>query len=191
MDIFLQKKILIRVIILLTILNVVSIGAFLCKSFLGNSPTYTTDSHTRIDMSKQQPDTNENFATKDAPKEKEIRELGDILERELHLSKTQVVQITELRSKYYKKDKELFKKMKGKKQQLTREIFNKNTDEKLVISLIKDVSVIEYEKEMMRFEQIKELKTLCTPEQLDKFEDLMREMKEYFKPPKPLSIREK
>ncbi len=182
MDIFLQKKLLIRVIILLTMLNVVSIGIFLWKDFFSDANKIVAEHH---HQDKNKNDKEENFPSNKLQNEQETRELGEILERELSLSKGQVAQIQVLRSKYYNKEKELFKRMKSKKKELTKEIFNRKTNDTLVKSLIKDVSVLEYEKEMIRFEQIQELKTLCTPAQLSKFEDLMEEMKSYFTPKKP------
>ena len=38
---------------------------------------------------------------------------------------------------------------------------------------------------MSRYEQAKELKKICTPEQMEKFETLVLEIRDYFKPDKP------
>ena len=186
MDIFLQKIIFIRIIILLIILNLFSIGIFLYKDFFGNANKIVAE-HQYQPQNKE--DKDETFSSKNPQDTRETRELGDILERELNFSKEQVAQIQVLRSKFYHKEKDLFKKMKGIKRQLTKEVFNKTTNDTLVKSLIKEISIIEYQKEMMRFEQIQELKTICTPAQLDKFDDLMEEMKQYFRVTKPVQLK--
>ena len=152
MDIFLQKKLLIRVIILLTILNLLSIGVFLWKDFFGNSNKIVAEHQENYKQDRNEKE--ETFSSNKPQNPEKTRELGDILERELSLSKAQVAQIQVLRLKFYNKEKELFKRMKSKKKELTKEIFNRNTDDTLIKSLIKEVSIIEYEKEMMRFEQI-------------------------------------
>jgi ribosome biogenesis GTPase A len=63
-------------------------------------------------------------------------------------------------------------------------MFNKSINDTLILSLAKRVSQNEYKMELLRFEQAKKFKTLCTPEQLEKFNDLVIEIRDYFKPEK-------
>ena len=61
-------------------------------------------------------------------------------------------------------------------------MFNKNNNEELVKSLAKRISDNEYQMELLRFDQAKEFKSICTPEQLEKFEGLIKEIRDYFRP---------
>ena len=61
-------------------------------------------------------------------------------------------------------------------------MFNKTIDEETVKALAQRISDNDYEMEMMRFEQAKEFKSICNDEQLEKFEGLVKEIRDYFKP---------
>ena len=61
-------------------------------------------------------------------------------------------------------------------------IFNKDTDSTLVKALAKRVADNEYQMELYRLEQAQQLKAICTPEQLKKFNGLVKEIRDYFRP---------
>ena len=61
-------------------------------------------------------------------------------------------------------------------------MFNKNTDETKIKLLAKQIADAEYQMELLRFEQAKELKLICNAEQQEKFEKLVKEIRDYFRP---------
>lgn len=156
MDILSQKKLLIKVIVLLAILNIFSIGAYVWQEFFHKPPP-------------------QNRAN-------DKREVSTVLEKELNLTSQQVGLINDLRSKYSQKEKILSAKITGERDSMNTAMFNKVIDEELVIALALRVADNEYEMELLRFEQAKEFKSICTPDQLEKFGYLIKEIRDYFKP---------
>jgi Spy/CpxP family protein refolding chaperone len=63
-------------------------------------------------------------------------------------------------------------------------MFNKLTDEAVVKALARGIAESEYQMELLRLEQAQNLKAICTPEQLEQFEALVKEIRDYFKPNK-------
>ena len=165
MDIFAQKKILVRLVVLLALLNLSSIGVFLWKEF---SP------RNRQEQSFPPP-----------PHGANPHELVKILAQELKLSETQVEQIKQLRFDFHKREEMVLRLIRSQRDSMNTEMFNKNTNDSLILALAKRISANEYQMEMLRFQQSKEFKAVCTPEQLEKFELLMIEIRDYFKPNKP------
>jgi Spy/CpxP family protein refolding chaperone len=155
MDIFAQKKLLMRIVVLLTLLNLFLMGFFLWKD---------------ID-NKQTPQGNN----------KGLKELTDILKRELNLSKDQVDKMRTLRTVYFEKEEKLAALIKGERDSINVLMFNRNTDSELVRSLAKRVAENDFKMEMLRFEQAGELKSVCTPEQVAKFDGLIIEIRDYFR----------
>jgi hypothetical protein len=156
MDIFTQKKLLIRIAILLTTLNMLLIGALLWKDFIHRPP---------------RPDENSNHP----------RDVSSILQRELNLSKEQVAQIRILRSSFLETEKELADEIKSERDSINTVMFNKKTDEDIVMFLAKRVADNDYKMELLRFEQAQEFKSICTIEQLEKFEGMIKEIRDFFK----------
>jgi Spy/CpxP family protein refolding chaperone len=155
MDIFTQKKLLIRIVILLTVLNLLFIGLFLWKDIIHKPP----------------PQGNKN----------ELRDVSDILKRKLNLSKEQVDKIKILRSSYFETEEALATVIKGQRDSINMIMFSNRTDEELVRSLARRVAENDYKMELLRFEQAQELKSVCTPEQFEKFEGLIIEIRDYFR----------
>jgi Spy/CpxP family protein refolding chaperone len=155
MDIFTQKKLLIRIVILLTVLNLLFMGLFLWKDVLRKPPP------------------------QDKPND--FRDVSEILRRELNLSREQVDQIRILRSSYDETEKALAAVIRSERDSINMIMFNKNTDEELVRSLARRVADNDYKMELLRFEQAQKLKSICTPMQLEKFEGLVIEIRDYFR----------
>jgi len=158
MDIFAQKKILTRIIILLLVLNIGTMGLYLYKEF-GHF------------------DKPELF-----PNQKEFRDVSSILKKELNLTTEQTEQIKRLRENVFEKEKELTEVIRAERDSMNVAMFNKNTNEDEVKVLANRISTNEYKMEMIRLEQSKQLKTICTAEQLEKFEKLVLEIRDYFRP---------
>jgi hypothetical protein len=155
MDIFTQKKLLIRIVILLTMLNLFLIGLFLLKDIVRKPPP--------------------------PGKTNDYRDVSDILKRELNLSKEQVDKIRILRSSYFETEEALATVIKGQRDSINMIMFNKSTNEDLVRSLARRVADNDYKMELLRFEQAQKLKSICTPGQLDKFEGMIIEIRDYFR----------
>ena len=157
MDIFTQKKTLTRVIIILVILNLSVIGFVVWKS------------------------TNTNHEPALFPKS-DYRDVSGILKKELNLSENQVEQIKQLRVDFFEKEKILVKSIRSERDSMNEEMFNKNTNIELVKSLAKNIADNEYKMEMFRFDQAQQLKAICTTEQLQKFNTLVLQIRDYFRP---------
>ncbi len=156
MDIFKQKKNLVLIIIVLSLLNLFMIGAFMLKDFFHKPPPplHSQDQH----------------------------EVSNILQKDLGLTEKQAEQIDKLRSDFFEKEQFLSAQISAGRDSMNMAMFNKITDEDLVKSLAKKIADNEYRMELLRFEQAKQFKLICTPEQMDKFEGLVKEVRDYFKP---------
>jgi periplasmic protein CpxP/Spy len=161
MDIFTQKKLLVRIVLLLTVLNMVLIGLFLWKDFFHRPPP-------RVNAN-----ANANINNN------ETRDISRILEKELKLSRDQVNQIINIRSVFFEKEKVLEKNIQSERDSMNSIMFIAKTDEELVRSLAMRVADNEFKIEMLRFGQAKEFKSVCKPDQLEKFESLIREIRDY------------
>ena len=156
MDIFTQKKILVRVVIFLVLLNLFSMGSFLLKDC------------SRKNQSAEQFNKN--------------KDVSAILKKELNLTEKQVVQIKNLRSGFFVKEQELVKKIKAERDSMNAVMFTNAANEELVKALAKRVADNEYKMELLRFQQAQELKAICSEEQLLKFGKLIKEIRDYFRP---------
>ena len=94
----------------------------------------------------------------------------------------QTEQIKRLRENVFEKEKELTEVIRAERDSMNVAMFNKNTNEDEVKVLANRISTNEYKMEMIRLEQSKQLKTICTAEQLEKFEKLVLEIRDYFRP---------
>lgn len=157
MDIFVQRKLLIRLIIVLVAVNLLVMGAYIWRGF---SPP-------------PKPENRFQENTSDAPA---------ILERELNLTPDQVRQIRDLRARFAKKEQELVDVIRIGRDSMNGEMFKENTNEERIYALARKIADNECKMELLRFEQAKELKLVCTPEQVKKFDKLVREMRDFFKP---------
>ena len=167
MDIFTQKKFLVRIVILLIILNLFSISLFLWRDFFHKPPP----PHNEI---------------------RENREANDVLKKELDLTDSQDAQIKNLRSIYFEKEKVFEEMIRNERDSMNVEMFSKNVQEETVKALAKSIADNEYKIEMLRFEQSQKLKSLCKKEQLEKFESLILEIRDFFRPDgSPVKEKEK
>jgi len=158
MDIFTQNKNLIRVIVILISLNIISISFFIFKEMKPrNGPLLF-------------------------PKNESYKDVSDILKKELNLTNKQVMQFDEIRKRNFEKQAVLKKIIREDKDAMNEEMFNKNTNEKKILSLATKICGNEYQMELLRFEQAKELKAVCNDEQLAKLKSLVIEIRDYFRP---------
>jgi Spy/CpxP family protein refolding chaperone len=154
MDIFAQKKLFVRMVLVLCVLNIALMIFFGLKESRPEPPPQSSD----------------------------FKDVSAILEKELNLSGQQVAQIKQLRSDFFAKEKKLGKIIRDERDSMNVIMFNKNTDGELVKSLARRVAENEYQMELLRFEQAQQLKSICTSAQLEKFEGLVLEIRDYFRP---------
>ncbi|MEI6088835.1 MAG: hypothetical protein WCR42_00130 [bacterium] len=163
MDIFAQKKCLVITVIVLAVLNISFISFFFLKDAF--------------------------YAQNQKPFDKnDFKNVSKILEKELNLSKTQVEKIETLRKDFFKSEKLLSEEIKNKRDSMNTAMFNKTINDSLVISLARRIADAEYKMELLRYKQAQKFRSICTPEQLDKFGKLVKEIRDYFRPadkPKP------
>ncbi|MCX6223395.1 MAG: hypothetical protein NTV01_01345 [Bacteroidia bacterium] len=110
------------------------------------------------------------------------RDVSAILEKELGLSREQVQQIKYLRAEFVEKEQKLIAAIRMQRDSMNAEMFNKVTSEEVIHSLAGKIAENEYGIELLRYEQAKRLKSVCTPGQVEKFERLVREMRDYLRP---------
>jgi Spy/CpxP family protein refolding chaperone len=187
MDIFTQNKLLIRGAIVLAVLNIASIGVFVWKDFI-RSPhpngQYINGRPPRPeDFKDGRPPRPEDFENR-PPQYNGAQDVSTVLEKELHLTTSQVAQIQVLRADFFTKEQVLATSIRAKRDSMNELMFNKLTDETVVKALARGIAEQEYQMELLRLEQAQNLKTICTPEQLERFNDLVKEIRDYFKPNK-------
>jgi Spy/CpxP family protein refolding chaperone len=192
MDIFTQNKLLIRLIIGLALLNVASIGVFVWKDFIrpqrrealqdNRRPPRPDDEENRDIRNPPSKDEGNGNMNRGTPQYKSPQDVSKVLETELHLTPPQVAQLQALRADFFQKEQVLNKTIRIKKDSMNAMMFNATTDEAVVLSLARGVAEGEYQMELLRLEQAKTLKTICTPEQLARFNVLVIEIRDYFRP---------
>jgi Spy/CpxP family protein refolding chaperone len=161
MDIFTQNKNLIRTVILLVALNLILMSFLAWKEFNHRPP-------------------------RDEPalfqRREEFHDVSGILKEKLDLTETQVSQIQKIRADFFEKEQILAFNIRNKKDSMNVEMYNEITNEKLVEKLAKEISEMDLEMTHLRIEQAKSLKTICTPKQQRKMQEIVIEIRDYFRP---------
>lgn len=158
MDVLKQNKLLFKLIIFLVFMNVAIVVFFILRK-------------PPMPFEGRRPDRN-------------INEVFGVLKDELQLNATQIEQLKTLREDFFLTESKLGKTIKSQRDSMNEIMFNAQTDTVLVKAIAKRVSENEYKMEILRFEQAKTLKTICTPAQMKKFESLVMDIRDYFKPSK-------
>lgn len=159
MEVFAQNKLLIRLVIVLTILNLCAIGVFIWKDF------------SRAGLGPHKERKNEDY-----------HDVAGVLQSELGLTEVQVEQFKKLRADVFAKESDLSVVIRAERDSMNVLMFSKNTDSALVKSLAREVAENEYAMEMLRYQQAQSLKSICSPEQMNKFDKLVIEIRDYFRP---------
>ena len=158
MDIFRQQKYLTRAVIVLVLLNIGLIGFFVWRELKPHHKPFLF------------------------PKNEAYKDVSGILKKELQLNEKQAQEFNIIREDFYEKEIELKQKIKDNKDEMNVEMYNKHSDENKIMALAKQTSNFEYQMELLRYRQSKELKSVCNPEQQEKFEALVKEIRDYFRP---------
>ena len=156
MDIFNQKKVLTRIIVFLIFLNLVTISFFVLK-----------ESHHEPLL---------------FPKNEAYKDVTNVLKKELQLNDKQLRDFNNIRERFFDKEVALKQIIRNQKDSMNVEMFNKNSNDNLIELLALKISENEYKMEILRYEQAKELKAVCTPEQQERFQNLVIEIRDYFRP---------
>jgi len=114
----------------------------------------------------------------------DFKELSEILKRELQLSPTQEEAFIDLREDFFRKERTLKTLIRSQRDSMNAEMFNAKTDTHAVRQIAARVSHNEYKMETYRMDQAIKLKSICTPAQMEKFEHMVKEIRDYFKPVK-------
>jgi hypothetical protein len=155
MDIFTQNKLLVRTVIVLALINCLLIGTMLWKDHVNRPPRPVN--------------------------RPELRDVSAILERELELTPGQVAEIRTIRDDFAKREQDIEAKIKSARDSMNSKMFSARTDNELVKSLARHVAEYEYNMEILRLEQADAIKAVCNKDQLEKFESLINELREYLK----------
>jgi Spy/CpxP family protein refolding chaperone len=156
MDIFAQNKLLKRLLLVLVLLN-----ACLIFYLFSNS-------------NKREPLL--------FPKKEAFKDVSGILKKELQLTDEQSLKIQKLRDSFYIKEQVLEKTNKCQKDSMNAAMFSKNSDDRLIKYLAKSISENVYQRELLRYIQAKALKDICTPQQQEHLSEIVKEVRDYFRP---------
>ena len=110
------------------------------------------------------------------------KELSVILKEELGLSAIQVEQLKKVRADFFSREKILSEQTRLKRDSMNMLMFGKNADDAQLKALATGISTNEYEMEVMRIEQAKQLRAICSEVQLNKLENLVKEIRDYLRP---------
>jgi len=167
-----------RGVLSLVLINICSISFFLWKDAGKEQPVQQLqDEHGAAPRVPYLGDKDRNTIKND-----ERRELAKILEHKLGLTPKQAEQIKDIRQSFFEKEKILEAIIRGERDSMNMEMFNKNTNEEHLKNLAHNVSENEYKMELLRIEQARQLKAVCTPKQLEKLNSLVIEIRDYFRP---------
>jgi Spy/CpxP family protein refolding chaperone len=191
MDIFEQKRRLVYLVLFLTFLNVSAIGIFTWKDI--NSKKQPLPSAQTYDNGRYEPmpppprnaaemERNKKDEPGRPPRNDEGRDVTTILEKQLDLTEKQTAQFRDIRNAFFEKEKILGRIIRDERDSMNVEMFNKNTNEDNLKKLARSVSDHEYSMELLRIEQARQLKAICTPQQQEKFQNLVIEIRDYFRP---------
>lgn len=159
MDIFTRNKFLVRIIVILILLNLFSM------SYLW------WDKRDRPENGVRSPRrAKENSA--------------HILRDKLGFSKAQEEAVVQLREDFMRREEQITALIRSQRDSMNMVMFHVDSDTTLLKSLARRVSENEYQMELLRIEQAKKLKEICTKEQLLEFQNLVKSMRDYFQPQK-------
>ncbi len=165
MDIIQQNRTLLRLVMALVLINACIVGAIVWQEWKHNDVPSA-----QLQREEQRPATEEKA------------ELSDVLKSELNLTDDQCRRIEQLRADFRIKERELSQHIRDERDSMNASMFHASTDDALVQALARRVADNEYAMEMLRYDQAKAFKEICTKEQAKKFERLVKDIRDYFRP---------
>ncbi|MFN8332001.1 MAG: Spy/CpxP family protein refolding chaperone [Saprospiraceae bacterium] len=157
MDIYSKNKLLIRLVTGLSVINLLVLSFLAWNILVQKRGISFTDK-----------------------KESSNVEVHAILKKALELSDEQEVAVKNLREDFYSKER--CRKRSDKRDSMNLIMFNHNTNDTLLYRLAHEVAANEEQMEWLRIDQAKSFKAICTPDQQEKFEGLVKVIKDYFRP---------
>lgn len=158
MDIFSQTRFLQRLVVLLIISNLLIAGFYWWRfNEFGESKA------------------------KD-PRPVKQQELPALLKKELGLSDSQANRLGKIRAAFFEKEKLLSDSIRSMRDSMNQLMFGMEIHDQALEKLGEAVSAYEYKMEMLRVDQARDVRELCTPEQRIRLEKLVREIRDYLKP---------
>jgi periplasmic protein CpxP/Spy len=100
----------------------------------------------------------------------------ELMQKELNLSKEQKENFEKARVASFEKSKKLLDKMNELKEKLSKELVNDNIDSTVVTSLVQEIGSTHAKLEKLRFDHFKELLSLCSKEQKEKFKPILEKL---------------
>lgn len=157
MDIFTRNKFLLRIIFLLIFLNLILTGYLLMQKKGG---------------------------TEDRRQRRGKEDSVQILKSKLNLSKDQERALLKLRADFAREEQEIVQLIRSQRDSMNAEMFHPETDIVTLKCMARRVAENEYRMELLRIEQSRELKNICTKEQLKEFQHLIINIRDFFQPQK-------
>ena len=155
MDIFSKNKFLVRVIFVQIFLNLFSTG-YLWRT-----------------MNKR-PNRN--------PPKQEKGSTAYLLKDKLHLTGEQVIEINRNRDDFTQKEDRLILQIKAQRDSMNVAMFNETTDTVYLKRIARQLVENEYQMELYRIEQAQLFKNVCTKSQLNEFQNLVIDIRDFFQP---------
>lgn len=109
-----------------------------------------------------------------------------LLDKELNLSETQVQKFKESRDRYFVESKPILDEIHRLKMEIMDEVFAPSPDPSKVKRIAKEIGEKQAKFEELLFDHFLSLREACNPEQEVKLKDLFRDLFEFTKPPLPL-----
>ncbi|HTY35483.1 MAG TPA: periplasmic heavy metal sensor [Bacteroidota bacterium] len=157
MDIFAQKKFMTWTIALLVLLNLISMTA-LWYQHLERPPQQGT----RADQRQES--------------------VTEFLNRELQLDDNQKVEFERLRREYVDSSSSLTEDMRSAKKALFELVGEPSPDRTAIENLAKNIGAKQAALDLLLFNHLSRLRTLCTPAQKEKFNTIFREIRDLMRP---------
>jgi Spy/CpxP family protein refolding chaperone len=159
MDIFTQNRFFIRIIVVLILLNLITIGYMWWDKMDRPTPG-----------DRQQRKGNENST--------------QILREKLGLSRSQEEAIYKLREDFNRQENEITSIIRSQRDSMNAGMFRSESDTTFLKNIAQRVADNEYRMELLRILQAQKLKEICTKEQLKDFQHLVNGIRDFLQPQK-------
>lgn len=107
-----------------------------------------------------------------------------ILKEKLGLNENQAEALVRLRENYFLKEEQITAIIRSQRDSMNAIMFHPGGDTTILKGIASRVAANEYQIEVLRIEQASKLKVICTEEQLLKFQNIIKEIRDYFQPKK-------
>lgn len=117
------------------------------------------------------------FSSKPPFKDFPRRERSEfLLKKKLNLTDEQLQKFRDLRENHFEETKEIGNEIHNLKRELSEEVFKETYNQEEVEKIIERIGQFEMQMEKEKFKHFLELKSICTPEQQQKFREIFKEI---------------